>query len=193
MRMKEWKTFLLITVQDSACIDCIAFSSIPNQSPPTLQLLATCLFKVKWGLLCKMRTKWGPFQQFGPHEGQGLNWGPLRKHCYIQKTSQSLKELFLTGQSNKRTSILSTSPRAVSPSLMSRLTSLSSPFTPMITWQSYRKLNLFSLILLWSPRRLKIFYFCHNLPWPTILWGWCFFGRIWLPLNVLAFLAPQVL
>ena len=26
--------FLLITVQDSACIDCIAFYSIPNQSPP---------------------------------------------------------------------------------------------------------------------------------------------------------------
>ena len=27
-----------------------------------------------------MRTKWGPFQQFGPHEDQVLNWGPLRKH-----------------------------------------------------------------------------------------------------------------
>ena len=35
----------------------------------------------KWGLLCKMRTKWGPFQQFGPHEDQVLNWGPFRTHC----------------------------------------------------------------------------------------------------------------
>ena len=35
----------------------------------------------KWGLLCKMRTKWGPFQQFGPHEDQVLNWGALRTHC----------------------------------------------------------------------------------------------------------------
>ena len=34
----------------------------------------------KWGLLCKMRTKWGPFQQFGPHEDQVLNWGLLWKH-----------------------------------------------------------------------------------------------------------------
>ena len=35
----------------------------------------------KWGLLCKMRTKWGPFQQFGPHEDQvpncGLFWKAL--------------------------------------------------------------------------------------------------------------------
>ena len=28
-----------------------------------------------------MRTKWGPFQQFGPHEDQVLNWGPFRTHC----------------------------------------------------------------------------------------------------------------
>ena len=35
----------------------------------------------KWGLLCKMRTKWGPFQQFGPHEDQVLNWGPFCTHC----------------------------------------------------------------------------------------------------------------
>ena len=27
----------------------------------------------KWGK-CKMRTKWGPFQQCGPHEDQVLNW-----------------------------------------------------------------------------------------------------------------------
>ena len=30
-----------------------------------------------------MRTKWGPFQQFGPHEDQVLNWGPLRTHWII--------------------------------------------------------------------------------------------------------------
>ena len=34
----------------------------------------------KWGLLCKMRTKWGPFLQFGPHEDRVLNWGPFRTH-----------------------------------------------------------------------------------------------------------------
>ena len=34
----------------------------------------------RWGLLCKMRTKWGPFQQFGPHEDQVLNWGPFCTH-----------------------------------------------------------------------------------------------------------------
>ena len=27
------------------------------------------------------RTKWGPFQQVGPHEDQVLNWGPLCTHC----------------------------------------------------------------------------------------------------------------
>ena len=36
----------------------------------------------KWGLLCKMRTKWGPFQQFGPHEDQFLNWGPFQAFRY---------------------------------------------------------------------------------------------------------------
>ena len=39
------------------------------------------IFSTFGGLLCKRRTKWGPFQQFGPHEDQVLNWGPFRNHC----------------------------------------------------------------------------------------------------------------
>ena len=36
----------------------------------------------KWNLLCWMRTLWGPFQQFSPHDNQVLNWGPFCKHCW---------------------------------------------------------------------------------------------------------------
>ena len=54
----------------------------------------------KWGLLCKMRTKWGPFQQFGPHEDQVLNWGPLWKHCQLNLVrSAILFSLYLTAHS----------------------------------------------------------------------------------------------
>ena len=31
----------------------------------------------------KKMGKWGPFQQFGSHEDQVLNWGPLWKHCKL--------------------------------------------------------------------------------------------------------------
>ena len=39
-----------------------------------------------------MRTKWGPFQQFGPDEDQVLNWGPLWKHC-IKKVWNAIGEI----------------------------------------------------------------------------------------------------
>ena len=29
-------------------------------------------------------VKWGPIQQFGPHEDQVLNWGPFCNHCTLQ-------------------------------------------------------------------------------------------------------------
>ena len=38
-----------------------------------------------------MRTKWEPFQQFGPHEYQVLNWGPLRTHARTHAHSKAKK------------------------------------------------------------------------------------------------------
>ena len=40
----------------------------------------------KWGLSCKMRTKWTSFQQSIPHEDKVLNIGPFCKHWICSPT-----------------------------------------------------------------------------------------------------------
>ena len=73
------------------------FSWVSLGNHPILQLSTSCLSRTFSNVISvaesqsnmihnngEMRlffVKWGPFQQFGPHEDQVLNWGPFRNHC----------------------------------------------------------------------------------------------------------------